>query len=945
MDTRALSVFFQAGPIESLDVVGLRMERRLGKVAEAEVEVRTTTYAEPDDLLGLPARIAFGRGEADHEFLGVVMSVVIVTSPDDDAREHLVYRMHVTSALGLLEGQVDCRIFQDLDVNEIVSSVLGDLGIADKSQSWRLAAKYPKREYCVQYNESALAFVSRLLEEEGIFFFSDKSDGTELLVFEDDSTLSDPIDGEKKLIYRHGAGLDATDDSASVITQRHRTATGKITFRDYDFKKPQLDLTASASAALGVDLEIYDYPGHYIEPKEGQRLAQVRLESLQAETVAIEIESGCPRLVAGRWLQLVGAPNELDGEYFITAAVHEMRLGVYRVHALAIPKKVKYRTPQRTAQPIIDGPQTAMIVAPAGAPAQEIHTDKHGRCKVQFHWDRYGKSDDHASCWMRVSQQQTSGSMILPRVGWEVIVEFLEGNPDRPLVTGRVFNGTFMPPYALPEGKSRTSLQTSSSPGGKGTNEIRMEDKAGSEEVKIASHKDTTLATGNNKTSTTAANETKHVKVNSTVTVGANATVKVTNGYLNTVKAAQSASIGGNRKVEVNAVYGLTSGGASTTTVGGNQFEMDGDPIKALLSLAVKAVTDAAKAEAAKAMQQLDQAVSSKVDQIMGPIKDVQAKVEAVGAAMDAVSKGDLGAAAGAVSAATGIPTPPAVGAAIQAATGLGGGGAGGGGEAARSGGGEATRSGGGGPAKYSGGEAATSGGGGGGGLPALPSLDHASSQLGLDKLVNGALDAGAGALGAALGLGGGGGGGESQANKAGPDGAVGGNAGADSATGPGHAINVCSATHGEKVGSIKATIAAAGIHTTVKGARVHKIGAARFELVGGTRAESCTADKTEKALGMLVLSKAPESETVGGARTTMVGGGILEKIGGSHSVTAAGKAMFVGAFHKIDASASITFKCGSSEVVIDGGGITIKSKLVTITAPDVTLTKTVSEA
>ena len=917
MDIRALSYLFQAGPLESADVTGMRVERRLGKYASAEIEVRCTTYAEPDDLLGLQARLVFGRGDVDHELLGVVMSVAIVSSPEDDSRAHFSYLVHVTSVLGLLEGDVDCKIFQDKDVQEIVSEVLRDLGVGDANQSWRLAGKYPKREYCVQYNESALAFVSRLLEEEGIFFFSEKGDAGELVVFEDDSTVGDPVDGEKKLVYRHGSGLAASDDSIGVITQRHRTATGKITFRDYDFKKPELDQTVTAAASAGADLEVYDYPGHYTDPTEGKRLAQVRLESLQAERVTLELESGCPRLIAGRWLELLETPNDLDGEYLVTGAVHELRMGVYRVHATVIPRKTKFRTPQRTPAPIIDGPQTATVVAPPGAPVEDIHTDKHGRCKVKFHWDRYALKDDTASCWMRISQQQTSGSMILPRVGWEVIVEFLEGNPDRPLVTGRVFNGAFMPPYALPEGKSRTALQTSSSPGGSGTNEIRMEDKAGSEEVKIASKKDTTLATGNNKTTSTAVNQSKDVKVNSTVTVGADQTVKITNGYENTVCAAQTAKVGGNRTVEVNAVYGLTSGGASATKVGGNQFEMDGDPIQALLALAVKAVTDAAKAEAARAMQQLDQAVSARVEQVMGPIRDVQARAESVGAAMDAVSRGDLGAAAGAVSAASGMPTPPAVGAAIQAAAAVG----------------------------VGGGDGSAPAPGGGLGLPQLPSLNNASSQFGLDALVNGAIQGGANSLGAALGLGGGGGGGASAANAAGPEGAVGSNSAANSATGPGHAINVCAATHSEKVGSIKATIAAAGIHTTVKGARTHTIGAARVELVGGTRAESCIADKIEKALGLVVISKGAESETVGAARTTMVGGAILQKIGGSHTVTATGKAVFVGAFHQIDASSAIVFKCGDSEVVINGSGIAIKSKLVTITAPNVTLTKAVSEA
>ena len=211
--------------------------------------------------------------------------------------------------------------------------------------------------------------------------------------------------------------------------------------------------------------------------------------------------------------------------------------------------------------------------------------------------------------------------------------------------------------------------------------------------------------------------------------------------------------------------------------------------------------------------------------------------------------------------------------------------------------------------------------------------------------MIRGALAARADKLGSAEGEDGGGGGGSSLANKAGPDGAVAGNAASDSATGPGHAVNVCSATHAEKIGSVKATIAAAGIHTTIKGARTQHVGAARVELVGGTRAESCLADKTEKAVGLVVLSKAPESETVGGARSTMVGGAILEKIGGSHSVAATAKAIFVGAFHKVDATTAIVFKCGDSEVVIDGGGVTIKATAVTITAPNIKLTKAVSEA
>jgi type VI secretion system secreted protein VgrG len=663
-------------------------------------------------------------------------------------------------------------------------------------------------------------------------------------------------------------------------------------------------------------------------------------------------------LIPGRWFSLTDTPNDLDGDWLCTGAVHELSLGIYAVRATVIPKRVKFRTPQITKAPVIDGPQTAEIVAPPGSPAEEIHTDKHGRCKVLFHWDRYGKHDDTASCWMRIAQQQTSSSMILPRVGWEVIVEFLEGNPDRPFVTGRVWNGRFMPPYALPEGKSRTALQTASSPGGGGRNEIRMEDKAGAEEVKIGAQKNTTLATGNNKTKSTAVNETKNVGVDATLSVGANQTVKVTNGYKNSVAAAQSSSVGGNRTVEVNAVYGLTAGGASATTVGGNQMEMDGNPIKALLALAVKAATDAAKAQAKQAMAQLDAAVSAKANQVLGPIKDLQAKAEQVHTAMEAVSKGDLSGAAGALGAAAGLPTPSDFGESLLGgggeSTSKGGGGAGDGmaGKASKGGAGGDPGDGGdsGGTAQKQprGGAAAGGGEPAAGGAPeplGLDSADHASAALGLDTMVNGAIDAGADALGDALGLDGAGGGGESEANKVGPDGAVGGNSAGDSATGPGHSVNVCSATHAEDVGGLKATIAAAGIHTTIKGARSQKIAAARIELVGGNRVETCLADKTEKAVGLVVVSGSPESEDVGGSRSTMVGGAIIDKVGGTQTVTAGGKAMFVGAFHKIDAGEAIVFKCGSSEVVIDAAGVTIKATLVTITASDIVLTAAVSQA
>ncbi len=912
MENAHFTALVQAGPLASQDVIALHLDRRLGVVAKAAITVHSRAYADPDELLGQAARVAFGRDELEHQFDGIVTSVEMsATADDNDSRGYLT-ELTVTSLLGLLEQDRDCRIFQDKDVKEIVTEVLTTLNVDAGHQSWRLVGSYPKREYCVQYQESSLAFISRLLEEEGIYFWSDRGEGGDVIVFEDDSTAADPIDGDTTIVFRHGAGMSRAEDAIGVITERCSTQVGKVVYRDYNFKKPKVDMTATAEGDLDKDLELYDYPGLYAEPKEGERLAGVRLAAFTAERAVLDVRAGSPRILPGKWLTIAEAPNDLDGDYLVTGAVHEFRGGVYTVYATMIPKSVPYKSPRRTPMPIIDGPQTAVIVAPKGSPSEEIHTDEHGRCKVRFHWDRYAKNDDSDTFWMRVPQPQTSGSMVLPRVGWEVIVELLEGNPDRPIITGRVYNGRFMPPYALPEGKSRTSLQTASSPGGGGKNEIRFEDKAGSEEVMIHSQKDTTLATANNKTKSTAVNETKNVKVDSTLSVGADQAIKVTNGYLNTVDGAQSVDVGGSRKVEVNAVYGLTSGGASATSVGGGQMEMDGNPIQALLSLAVQAATEAAQAAAAQQLQALDQAVSSRVNQVMGPINQLQSQVQNVGAGMQAVSNGDLGAAAGAFGSAAGLPMPGAFGASLAASGGGGGGASGGAG-----GGGQ-------------------SGGAGGGGF---------SQAVGLDAMVSGAIQSGGSALGSALGLGGAGGGGQSAANAAGPDGAVGGNSASNNTTGPGHAITTCSSTHAEDVGSVKATIAAAGIHTTVKGARTQDVGAARIELVGGTRAETCLADKKEKAIGLVVISKAPESETVGGSRTTMVGGAILEKIGGSQTVVATGTGTFVGAFHKIDASTAIVFECGESSVVIDGSGVTIKAALVTITAPKITVKSTTAQA
>ncbi|AUX22314.1 hypothetical protein SOCEGT47_028150 [Sorangium cellulosum] len=922
---------FMIDEVPAARVLRFGCTHEAGRPLVLDVEVIVGMYAELDAMIGKRATLAFGApGEAPRVVAGVVEAATAIGSTElgmDAAGTR--YALRVVSPLALLARSVDSRIFQDKSVKEIVAEVLSEHGI--DRVSWRLSGDLPRREYCVQYQESALAFISRLLEHEGIYSFVEVDADGELLVFDDDSTAAGPIAGDPALPLRRRTGLAAADerDAIYAIRERERVRSGKFVLRDYDFKRPKLDLTASAEAGERAELERYDYPGGYVEPEEGQRLAQIRLEEEQVERRTLEIDAVCPRLAVGQKLTIMDA-GELDGEYFLFAVSHtyvqegggdQGAAARSRARARLVPADVKFRPRRATPIPVIEGPQTATVVAPAGSQPEAIHTDEHGRCKVKFHWDRSDVTDDKASCWMRVAQLQTSGSMMLPRIGWEVIVEFLEGDPDRPIVTGRLYNGVFMPPYALPEGKTRTAVRTASTPGGGGANEVRFEDKAGAEEIMVHAQHDMKMVAANNAKRTIGNNETTVVGNNASLEVGGNQTTKITKGSSNTVGADQSITVGGNRTVEVNAVSALTVGGDATTTVGGNQFEMDGNPLEAMLALAAQAAVQFASVMANNAISALQGQVDGAINQVMGPINALTQQVQGVSGAMRAVAGGDLSGMPAMIAGASGIPG------AGQLAASMGGGGAGGGGAG--------------------GGGAGGGGAGGGGGAPGgsgPPNMLAAIASNAVHSSLAGRVFVEPSALAGALGLDSGGGGGESMANAAGPEGNVDGVDATDREKGPGHSTAKVGGTHKETVGSMKVVGAIQDIDNNVTGKKTIDVGAATVQLAFGSYAESVTGSKSEKATGLVVLSNAGESETITGSRTAMVGGAVVDKLKGSHVVQAVGPATFIGAFHKVEARGAIVFKCGASEVVIDGGGVTITSPMVAFLAPKIQLPKKVSE-
>jgi type VI secretion system secreted protein VgrG len=921
---RQLQVDFTIDGVPAARVVRFDAIHKAGRPSAIDVEVVFHNYAELDAMIGKAASLAFGAvGEDPRMLFGVVEAATVIGSTARGVDDRGVrYALRVVSRLALLARSVDSRIYQDMTVKDIIADVLARHHV-DKVE-WRLAARYEKRECCVQYQESALAFVSRLCEHEGIYSFVEPSDEGEVLVFADNSASAGPMTGDPELPLRPRSSMSDGADAVYVLRQEQRVRSGKFVLRDFDFKRPSLDLTSTVEAKERTALEVYAYPGGYVEPSEGERLAKVRLEEEQVLRSTVTIEACCPRIAVGQTLQIADA-GDASGEYFAFEAIHRyVQKGAgeggaaYVVRARLLPKGVPYRPARATPIPVIEGPQTATVVAPAGSPGQTIHTDKHGRCKVKFHWDRSPVTDDKASCWMRVAQLQTSGSMMLPRVGWEVIVEFLESNPDRPIVTGRLYNGTLRPPYALPEGKTRTALKTMSTPGGSGSNEIRLEDKAGSEEIMIHAQHDMKIVAANNVKREIGNNETNVVGNNAELKVGADQTTKITKGSSNTIGGNQTVEVTGDRKVEVNAVTAITAHGKGTTKVGGDQFEMDGNPLEALLALAAQAAEQFVAAMADNAIARVQAHVDGAINQVMGPINRLNSQIQGVQSAMQAVASGDLSGVAGMTANASGIPGASQLAAQMAPP-----------------------------PAAA---------GGAGGGAPPNPLTAMAQGAAAMTQgaaamaqgAAHGAIHQGIGAahsaLASALGLGGGGGGGQSGANLSGPAGDVEGVDQTDREKGPGHSTAMIKGAHTEKVGSMKITATIKAIDTNVKADKKIDVGAATVQLAIGSYAESARGQKTESALGLVVLSKGGESEQVTGSKTTMVGGAIVDKLKGSHVIEARGPATFIGAFHKIEAKESITFKCGASEVVIDGSGVTVKAPIVAILAPKIQLPSKVSE-
>ncbi len=448
-----------------------------------------------EDLLRTPMVVQLETPSGEERVVhGLVRRFVQLGQHED----HTAYRAEIVPWTWFLSLTRDCQVFQDKDVLEIVEDVFDTQGYPD--YEIRCTRNYPVRDYCVQYRETHLNFVSRLLEEEGIFYFFEHTEDKHTLVITDNNRKMSPCPGQETARLRQEEIPE--EDVVTGLIQEHSVNAGEMSLADYDYLQPSLSLASSISGDGKGEVRDY-HPRQFTSREEGDRKARLLMETEESRRQVVRGESTCRGFRSGHRFELEGHyRRDVNREYALVEIRHsgsagEIRSGEggsldYRNEFVAIPHDVPYRPPRNAEKPVVHGSQTAVVVGKSG---EEIWTDEHGRIKVQFHWDREGEFDEKSSCWIRVASRwagKTWGELHTPRIGQEVVVDFLEGDPDRPLVTGSVYNADYPPPYDLPGDKTRSGVKSRSSKGGSSGdfNEIRFEDKKGSEHIQIHAEKD-----------------------------------------------------------------------------------------------------------------------------------------------------------------------------------------------------------------------------------------------------------------------------------------------------------------------------------------------------------------------------------------------------------------------------------------------------------------------
>lgn len=524
-DNRLLSIESPLGKDELL-LVSCSGSEYISDIFEYQLDLLSNNLdIKPQDIVGKQVTVKIETPEV--RYINGHINSFTLGDLSTDLDGLRTYNATLIPWFWFLSKRKDCRIFQKKSAIDIIKSVITDTGYTDfKIQT---TGAYPVRDYCVQYNETDYDFINRLLQEEGISYYFTHTSTKHTLLFIDANTGYEACK-EKSIKYNRGSLMESHIDDWS---RTYQFSSGKVTTTDYDFETPTKNLETTSPSLVNLpkikNYEIYSYPGEYLSESDGKRLSKNRMEMLEQAYDTVQGSSSCGSFSAGYTFDLVEHESSSEhGKYLL----HELHIDAtdtgfgsgtgggsnYSNSFLCMPENIKVRPVHVLHKNRMSGPQTAIVVGPKG---EEIYLDKFNRIKVQFHWDRLGKKDENSSCWIRVSESFSGkkwGTHFIPRIGQEVIVDFIDGDPDKPIISGAVYNGDNTPPYTS---KTQSGIKTHSSLNGGSSNynEFRFDDKNGEEEVYFQAEKDSRRLVKNDEEGDIQANQTLKVKDNRTITV------------------------------------------------------------------------------------------------------------------------------------------------------------------------------------------------------------------------------------------------------------------------------------------------------------------------------------------------------------------------------------------------------------------------------------------
>jgi type VI secretion system secreted protein VgrG len=584
--TRPVSVTTPLGD-DVLQFRSMSGREEVGRLFEYEVELLSKDPSiDLGGLVGQAMTVSLEHAGGQRHFHGVVSRLRLA----GDAGNFALYKATLRPWLWRLTLRAGCRIFQNMTVPDIIKAIFREHGLTDFSES--LSGTYASREYTVQYRESDFDFVSRWMEREGIYYFFRHESDRHTLVIADAYSAHEVVSGYEDVPYFPRQDMGRRErDHIDVWSVSQELTPSACVLEDFDFTRPKAELLSklvSQHELADAAREIYDYPGAYTESSQGETYARIRVEEYNAQQELTRGEGDARGLAPGALFALSNHPRaDQNREYLIVSAEYDMQVldyesvgdakgdNVFRCAFSSIPSKVPFRSRSLTPRPRVHGPQTAVVVGKSG---EEIWTDEYGRVKLQFHWDREGKSDENASCWVRVAQiwgGTAWGGIHVPRIGQEVIVEFLEGDPDRPIVTGRVYNADNMPPYALPTNQTQSGIKSRSSASGTADNfnELRFEDKKDSEQVYLQAEKNFDTYVKNDETHTVDHDRKKDIKNDETTTVGGMRTETVEKDETITIKGKRTETVEKDESITINGARTEKVAKDETITIDGARTE------------------------------------------------------------------------------------------------------------------------------------------------------------------------------------------------------------------------------------------------------------------------------------------------------------------------------------------------------------------------------------